>query len=104
MEGFAGSTGLRLRRARARLVIGGRLCERRKVLGADLLDDGAQFLHPFAEPSEVIGLDPVVLGLCRAAHYAEWERERPAFQQLCADRLGIVFIIRSESIDTDRPQ
>ena len=42
--------------------------------------------------------------LCRAAHYAEWARERPAFQQLCADRLGIVFNIRSGAIDSDRQQ
>src|SRR3546814_17598073 len=59
---------------------GDRALQRGQMFGAHLLNDRAEFLDAFAKPGEIVGLDPVVLGLCRAAHYAEWTRERPAFQ------------------------
>src|SRR3546814_7518107 len=42
----------------------------------DLMDDATQFLDASAEPIKFLFADLVMLGLCRAAHYAEWARER----------------------------
>jgi hypothetical protein len=49
------------------------------MFGAHLLNDRAEFLDAFAKPGEIVGLDPVVLGLCRARNYAERARDARAF-------------------------
>src|SRR3546814_2952648 len=59
--------------ARARFEFG-------NAFGANGVNGATQFLYAIAEPTEFILGDAVVLRLCRAAHYAEWTRERPAFQ------------------------
>ena len=49
--------------------VDGALCGRRRLfefgdaIGADLMDDAAEFLDPFAEPGQLFFADPVVLGL-----------------------------------------
>src|SRR3546814_18068362 len=77
--------------------------QRCNPLGTNGMYRAAEFLDAVSKPQAVFLGNPIVLRLCRAAHYAEWARERPAFQQLCADRLGIVFSIRSGSIASHRP-
>jgi hypothetical protein len=79
-------------------------CKFRDPLEANRVNREAEFLDAAAQPRQLLLGDAAVFRLCRAAHNAEWARENPAFQQLCGNRLGIVFSIQFGSIDMAWPQ